>query len=238
MKVESITNTNAGAKAGVMIRETFDPDSKHAFVAMRPSGGVRFNRRQTAGDVTVNSVENGLTLPHWVKLERDNSGRFTAFHSADGITWGPVNDTTNGSFDVVGMNSAVYIGFALAGNNTAEICQFEFSDVQVTGAVTGQWQQKDIGILANAAEPFYVALANSTGTPAVVRHSDPNAVLTDVWTEWAIDLQLFADQGINLANVDKIAIGLGSAGDANAAGGSGTLFIDDIRLLRPAPVQP
>jgi hypothetical protein len=38
---------------------------------------------------------------------------------------------------------------------------------------------------------------------------------------------------VNLADVDKIAIGLGAAGDPAAAGGSGTMFIDDIVLLRP-----
>jgi hypothetical protein len=43
---------------------------------------------------------------------------------------------------------------------------------------------------------------------------------------------VFADQGIDLTNVDKIAIGLGSTGGA-AAGGLGTVYIDDIRLYRP-----
>jgi len=37
------------------------------------------------------------------------------------------------------------------------------------------------------------------------------------------------DQGINLSNVDKIGIGLGSTGGV-AVGGSGTLYVDDIRL--------
>ena len=100
-----------------------------------------------------------------------------------------------------------------------------------------QWTNQDIGTLANAAEPIYVLLSNANGTAAVVVNDDANAAVTDVWTEWLIDLQLFADQGVNLSNVDKIAIGLGATGDANATGGSGMLFIDDIRLLRPAPEQ-
>jgi len=69
----------------------------------------------------------------------------------------------------------------------------------------------------------------------VVANEDGNAAVTDVWTEWLIDLKLFADQGVNLADVDKIAIGLGATGDPAAPGGSGTMFIDDIRLLKPAP---
>lgn len=42
-------------------------------------------------------------------------------------------------------------------------------------------------------------------------------------------LQAFVDQGINLTDVDKNAIGLGSQGGA-ATGGSGTMYFDDIRL--------
>jgi hypothetical protein len=44
-------------------------------------------------------------------------------------------------------------------------------------------------------------------------------------------LQAFADQGINLTNVNKIAIGLGSKAGP-ATGGTGTMYIDDIRLYQ------
>jgi hypothetical protein len=46
-------------------------------------------------------------------------------------------------------------------------------------------------------------------------------------------LQTFADKGINLSSVEKFAIALGTKGDATAAGGSGTMYFDDIRLDRP-----
>jgi hypothetical protein len=71
----------------------------------------------------------------------------------------------------------------------------------------------------------------------MVVHDDANASVTDVWTEWPIELSKFADLGVDLTNVDKIAVGLGTQGNTTVPGGSGTLFIDDIRLLRPAP-QP
>jgi hypothetical protein len=88
------------------------------------------------------------------------------------------------------------------------------------------------GSLNNAAEPMYVAVSNSAGAPAIAVHDDAGAAQIGAWMEWRIALQAFADQGINLGNVDKLAIGLGSKGGA-AAGGSGTMFIDDIRLNRP-----
>ncbi len=65
----------------------------------------------------------------------------------------------------------------------------------------------------------------------------PNAAQLETWTEWTIDLQEFADQGVNLANVNTIAIGLGNKKNP-VAGGSGTIYIDDIRLYRPAEPAP
>ena len=89
------------------------------------------------------------------------------------------------------------------------------------------------GISANATEPLYVAVSNASGAPAVVAHNDPGAVTIDDWIEWRVPLQAFSDQGINLGNVDTIAIGLGSQSGIAAPGGSGVIYIDDIRLYRP-----
>jgi hypothetical protein len=77
---------------------------------------------------------------------------------------------------------------------------------------------------------LYISIANSSGNPAVVAHEDPDAATDNQWSQWVIPLQTFADQGIDLMNVDSIAIGLGTTGDPAAAGGIGTIYIDDIRL--------
>jgi hypothetical protein len=91
------------------------------------------------------------------------------------------------------------------------------------------------GSSSNAAEPLYAAIANSAGSPAVVAHDDPGAATANTWRQWRIPLQAFADQGINLTNVDKIAIGLGTTSGTAGTGGTGTIYIDDIRLYRPEP---
>jgi len=85
------------------------------------------------------------------------------------------------------------------------------------------------GASVNAADPVYVAVSNSAGAPAVVANNDPAAATLIRWTQWRIPLQAISDQGINLGNVDKIAVGVGSKGGV-AVGGSGTLYVDDIRL--------
>ncbi|MBL7145325.1 MAG: hypothetical protein ISS76_13915, partial [Phycisphaerae bacterium] len=85
-----------------------------------------------------------------------------------------------------------------------------------------------IGDAANAAEPMYVVLNGS----AAVINDNPNAAQADVWTELSIDLTRFADQGVNLANVTSITLGLGNRSNP-VAGGSGMLYFDDIRLYAP-----
>ena len=135
------------------------------------------------------------------------------------------------------MGSTVYIGLALTSHNAGVTCEAVFSGVQTTGAVTGQWQSQDIGLLSNSAESMYVAIANSNGTSGSVYHDDPAATQTDTWTEWRIDLQQFADQGVNLADVASISIGIGDKTNPQP-GGTGIMYLDDIALYpeRPAPV--
>ncbi len=114
------------------------------------------------------------------------------------------------------------------------------SEGSMTLSAPRDWTQAGVAELSlwfrggsnNALDPLYVSVANSAGTPAVVTHGDAGAAAIRSWTEWRVQLQAFADQGITLTNVDKIAIGLGSKGGA-AVGGSGTMYIDDIRLYRP-----
>ncbi|MEJ2703787.1 MAG: hypothetical protein P8Z79_15230 [Sedimentisphaerales bacterium] len=102
-----------------------------------------------------------------------------------------------------------------------------------TAAGVGELSLWFRGASANAAEPLYVAISNSAGAPAIVANDDPAAVTSTLWKQWRVPLQTFTDQGINLTNVDKLAIGLGSKSGLASAGGSGTIYIDDIRLYQP-----
>jgi hypothetical protein len=228
-KVQSVENTNAWAKAGVMIRESLNPNSAHAFACVTPGSGVSFQRRPGTDQTSLDTTTAAITPPYWVKLERSISGNFTAYTSANGTTW-----TLQGT-ELIPMGSNVYIGLALTSHDAALTCQAVFSNVTTTGSVGQQWASQDIGIASNDAEPLYVAVSNSNGTPAIVVHDEPAAAQIDTWTEWVIPLQAFADQGIVLTNVDRIAIGLGTRGNMTIAGGSGKMFFDDIRLTQPVP---
>jgi hypothetical protein len=97
------------------------------------------------------------------------------------------------------------------------------------------WFRGEVG---NVAETLYVVLNDS----AMVTNDNPDAALATSWTQWNIDLQTFADQGVNLANVDSITLGLGNRSNPVAgnrsnpvAGGAGMMYFDDIRLYPPKP---
>jgi len=83
-----------------------------------------------------------------------------------------------------------------------------------------------LGNLMNSPEQMYVMLNGS----AVVNHDNPEAATEAAWTEWNIDLQAFADQGVNLASISSITLGVSSV-----TGGTGMLYFDDIRLYTPEP---
>jgi len=227
-KVLSVSNTDPWAKAGVMIRETLDPNSRHALACVTPGNGVASEGRISAGAASFSLNQTGITAPRWIKLDRSVLGVFTVTHSADGITWVPVEGAPS---QAISMSAeTVYIGLAVTAHNADATCEAVFSNVTTTGNVSKeQWVHQDIGMTTNDREPLYVAL---NGTAAIY-HEDPNAVLAEEWTEWRIDLEDFADQGVNLTNIDSIAIGIGTKGNTTTAGGSGTLYFDDIRLYQP-----
>ncbi|MHC4557017.1 MAG: LamG domain-containing protein, partial [Planctomycetota bacterium] len=231
-KVESVQNTSGWAKAGIMIREKLDPNSPHAFAYITPDNGVAFQIRIVAGGDSFNTNQTGISAPHWVKLERDIAGDFTAYHSANGSTWEPVQDTVP---EHIGMERNVYVGLAVTSNDTALTCDAVFSNVTSDG--TGPWINQDIGILSNDPEPMYVVVSNSNGTTGTVYYEDndnidTDATLIDIWTEFNIDLMDFQDQGVNLADVNSVTIGFGTRG-STTPGGEGKMYFDDIRLYRP-----
>jgi len=151
------------------------------------------------------------------------------------------DDPTNGS--LVGYDNPPFAEQTIVhGGNQSMPLYYDnsvgYSEATLTLTYPRDWTENGVTTLTiwfrgdsdNAAETLYVALNGS----AVVNHDNPNAAQIDEWTEWNIDLQAFADQGVNLANVNTIALGLGNKKNP-VAGGSGTMYFDDIRLYPPPP---
>jgi hypothetical protein len=65
-------NTNAWAKAGVMIRGTLDPAAANAAMLVTPGNGESFQRRTAAGGASTDTATGTGTgaAPYWVRLVR------------------------------------------------------------------------------------------------------------------------------------------------------------------------
>jgi hypothetical protein len=86
----------------------------------------------------------------------------------------------------------------------------------------------------NSQERLYVAIEDGAGHIAVATHPDPNAVLATQWQKWQIPLADLRTAGVDVAAVKKMVIGVG---DRNSPypGGTGKIYIDDIRLTKGMP---
>ena len=231
-RIDSLQYTHPSARAGVMIRETLSPDAVYAFGRINADPAFATEGRRSTGSTGFVTYQRGATPPHWVKVERNITGNLEVSHSTDGSNWEFV---PNPVLVNIPLNIDVSAGLVVSSQCAGYPCEAVFSNVTFTGDVSSQWMNEDIGMLSNDPEPLYVAIANTGGTPAVVYHEDPNAVTTDNWTKWNIDLSEFANQGVDLTRVDRIAIGLGTQGNTTMLGGSGKMYFDDIRLYRPVP---
>ncbi|MHC4071778.1 MAG: hypothetical protein ACYTGS_07075 [Planctomycetota bacterium] len=113
----------------------------------------------------------------------------------------------------------------------------KYSEATMTLVSPRDWTENDVNNLTlyfmgnsqNAAEQMYVALNGS----AAVYHGNPDALKISIWTAWNIELKEFADQGVDLTNVDTISIGFGDKNNLQD-GGSGKMIFDDIRLAAGA----
>ncbi len=235
VKVESVVNTNAWAKGGVMIRETLDPSSKFAYVVSTPAQGVSFGWRPSIAGTCSSATQAGLPTAQWVKLTRTGDV-FTGQYSADGQTWTDIEnaDGTVAS-TTIAMAGSVYIGLCVTSHNAAATTTVEFSGQTATGGVSGAWQVAEIGDdpqLANSPQPLYVTVEDSTGKKATVMNPDPGAANVTAWTEWKTPLSSFA--GVSMTKVKRLYIGIG---DKNPDG-TGRIYIDDIRVTKPEPAEP
>jgi hypothetical protein len=86
----------------------------------------------------------------------------------------------------------------------------------------------------NSLEPLYVGIEDSAGGIAVMVHPDEGAVLASEWQKWHIALGEVRAAGVDVAAVKKMVIGVGDRENPKP-GGTGRIYIDDIRLTKRMP---
>ncbi|HSW00209.1 MAG TPA: discoidin domain-containing protein [Sedimentisphaerales bacterium] len=230
-RVHSVYNTpgNDGwSKAGVMIRQSTEPGSTHAFMTMTSSSGngASFQRRLTAaGDSTNTDATATVPKPYWVKVERVGD-RFSGYLSPDGVTW-----TQLGEAQTITMTGPVLIGLAVTSHNANAATAAEFSDVKTTGNVAaGAWQMGEIGLAqpaGNSLEGLYLTVKDNAGKSKTIQNPDTAVCGRLQWQQWKIPLSEFTAAGVKMNAVKSIVIGVGNKA-APVKGGAGIVYIDDI----------
>ena len=125
VQVESQTNPNGWAKAGLMVRESTDPGSRHLSCFITPGHGAAMQYRTATSGYSSHIAGPQVTAPTWLKLIRRGTS-FSTYQSTDGSTWRLIGTRTvaiptnallglavtshaNGS-----LSTAVFSGFASA----------------------------------------------------------------------------------------------------------------------------
>ena len=159
-RVTAQSDTDAWAKAGVMIKQSTAGGSSYALLGVTPGNGVAFQYGYNT-DVGGGSY----TFPNaWLKLTRSGS-TITAFSSADGSSWTEVGTTT------ISLTDPVTIGLFNCAHNGSALNTATFDNVSVTSAssspLPSPWADSDVGspaVAGSASDSSGVFTVNGGGS--------------------------------------------------------------------------
>ncbi len=159
-RITSQTDTDAWAKAGVMIRESLGANASYAFAALTPSNGVNFQARSATGANATGISSIGNTAPTWIKVARVGD-TFTASYSSDGVAWAQFGTTT------VSMGATAYFGLGVT-SHAAGLSTAVFTDVAINSLVTPFQMETVVRNDVSSANWAAVSLTNTYIDPIVV----------------------------------------------------------------------
>lgn len=118
-------NTDPNAKAGVMIRESLDADSRNAAMLISAANGANFQYR-TEKSASTDSIHNsGIRAPYWVRLLKTGNKVVSYVSSSPHLPFEAVGYSEI-SFDT----DSLFVGLALCSNaDSINITRFQHIDV-------------------------------------------------------------------------------------------------------------
>ena len=113
--VTGLLDARDWAKAGIMIRATLNPTSKHASQVVTEGHGVAFVSRPNTGGTTTVIPGARPVSQSWIRLVREGH-KITGYYSFDGKQW-----QSHGS-ETVNMGRDVYVGLCIASHTQGTPC--------------------------------------------------------------------------------------------------------------------
>jgi len=148
-RVDSIADTDAGSKAGVMIRASLSSGAANGYVGVSAANGTNFQRRAQSGGLTTTVHGQAATAPQWVKVSRQGA-TVTGYSSADGVTWTRIASAT------LALNASAYVGLAVTSHSSGALTTAALSKVVVnTASLPGNLLSRDIGSPTIAGKTSY-----------------------------------------------------------------------------------
>ena len=206
------------------------------------------------GNVWSFTTANYILVDNFEDYTDDVGSRiFQTWKDGWGYSQPPPGYAGNGTGSAVGNSTAPYAeqtivhlggqSLSLGYDNSGTSGKARYSETFREWPSTQNWTRNDVkaltlwlyGALANDAVQLYVALEDNAGHIKVVNHPDPETVQKTGWREWNIPLSDFSGAGVNLAAIKKMYIGLGNR-TSPTAGGTGKIYIDDIRVYPSRPI--
>ncbi len=131
-RVAAQPDASGSPVAGVMLRETLNPNAKSAFAYLSPGSGARSVFRTTIGGNSVGGTNPLPTAstPHWVKLVR-KAAMVYCWRSTDGVTWKDC-----GEAKLTGLKQTVYVGLAVSSAGDGAVATAEFDNVHIHGTTS------------------------------------------------------------------------------------------------------
>jgi len=126
-RVVSQTNTNAWAKAGLMLRESLTAGSRNAAVLVTPSNGIVFQYRTATNGISgpEGTGNPAQKAPYWLRLVRQGT-TVIGYMSPDGVQW-----TERGRVTLTGLPSTVYVGLPVTSHKNTTSSTAKFDNVSV-----------------------------------------------------------------------------------------------------------
>jgi hypothetical protein len=163
-RVESIGAANTWSKAGVMIRESLAPGSRHVAAIVSANMGFAFQRRIDAGALSEQFAGGAGAAPGWVRLVRTGT-LFAAFRSVDGTTWTPMNSMSSMSSAILAMPATVYVGIAVSSHNAKAATAVVVDSLRITQNLPPSVTVTDPVDGATFVAPATVTLTASASDP-------------------------------------------------------------------------
>jgi hypothetical protein len=123
-RVRSLENTHAWAKAGVMIRESLAPGSKHVMAVVSPSRGAAMQYRSATGGTSATATPMPAATPGWLALRRFGD-HFETGWSTDGEFFHSLGTVT------IPMAADVFIGLPVTSHSPGTLATAVFDDIVI-----------------------------------------------------------------------------------------------------------